>query len=444
ALHWLDRRPGTRFALFLHYLDTHTPYRPPAADAAPFADPGHRGQVGAEFGDVAGARAGRYDAGDRTQIVALYDGALHFVDRELGRLLDGLASRGLLDSTLVIVTADHGDEQWEHGSFFHGQSLYDELLHVPLLVRLPGAAHAGAVIAEQVRSIDIVPTIAEALALPAAAGFQGASLLPLVAGTGSATPRPLFARAANPELPYRFAVRTPAHKLILTVGSGLEELYDLRADPRETHSLTGDPAAAATLAPLRALMDVFRRELDESGLHVRAVARDGTPHRVEASLTVSPGQVIDNPDRIGLAPDDRLVLGPDARTLTWSGTVGTSPAGIRLDAGQSGGVAPDLALDVRLQVDGVDVSPSAVYLAGDGTHPPTVPFTYKRVPPTLVGKASETPSLLAAPPPELHARDEEPVSFFLWRYPDAGGAPAAAPAVDDEVRRRLRALGYLP
>jgi len=226
------------------------------------------------------------------------------------------------------------------------------------------------------------------------------------------------------------------------VGPGTEELYDLRADPRETHNLIGDPAAAPTLTPLRALMDVFRRELDDSGLHVRAAARDGTPHRVEVSLTVSPGQVLDNPDRIDLASGDRLALSPDARTLTWNGTVGSNPAGFRLDAGQSGGVAPDLALDVRLQADGADVSASTVYLAGNGTHPPTAPFTYKRVPPTLVGKASETPSLLAEAPPELRARGEEPVSFFLWRYPDTGGAPAAPSVVDEEVRRRLRALGY--
>ncbi|HSV08065.1 MAG TPA: sulfatase, partial [Candidatus Binatus sp.] len=181
ALQWIDQRPGEPFALYLHYIDTHTPYHPPLPFAARFTDAAYQGPVGLRFDDVAGARAGRYAPADRARIVALYDGALSFVDAEIGRLLDGLATRGLLDHTLVVVSADHGEEHWDHGSFFHGQSLYDELLHVPLLMRFPDRAYAGRVVREPVRALDIVPTIAEVLGLPAFPEFEGTSLLPLIA-----------------------------------------------------------------------------------------------------------------------------------------------------------------------------------------------------------------------------------------------------------------------
>jgi len=194
ALQWIAQRPGEPFALYLHYIDTHTPYRPPPPFATRFTDAAYQGSVGLRFDDVAGARAGRYAPADRARIVALYDGALSFVDAEIGRLLDGLASRGLLDHTLVVVSADHGEEHWDHGSFFHGQSLYDELLHVPLLMRFPDRAYAGRVVREPVRALDIVPTIAEVLGLPAFPEFEGRSLLPLIAhdtsprGSSSRTP----------------------------------------------------------------------------------------------------------------------------------------------------------------------------------------------------------------------------------------------------------------
>jgi arylsulfatase A-like enzyme len=441
ALQWVDQRPGEPFALYLHYIDTHTPYRPPPPFATRFTDTAYRGPVGLRFDDVSGARAGHYAPADRARIVALYDAELSFVDVEIGRLLDGLAARGLLDHTLVIVTADHGEEQWDHGSFFHGQSLYDELLHVPLLMRLPDGAYAGRVVSVPVRAVDLVPTIAEVLGLPAFPEFEGVSLLPLIAH-GTSPPGELFARAANVEFPYRFALRTPRYKLILTVETGREELYDLASDPGETRDLAAEAAMAETIRPLRDAMDAHRQPLRETGIQVRAVARDGAVHEIDLVVTASDGSALVDPDRIELAEGDRVALTLEGRTLLWAGRIGAQPAGIRFDRGPTRPLGPLPAFEIRARVDGRDLPPPAIYLADGASHPASSPFVYRRLPALLFGDEREEPPLLVNAAPGLDARGSEPVSIFLWRFPD-GRTGTVAPALDEAARRRLRALGYV-
>ena len=441
ALQWVDQRPGVPFALYLHYIDTHTPYRPPPPFATRFTDAAYAGPVGLRFDDVSGARAGHYAPADRARIVALYDAELSFVDAEIGRLLDGLAARGLLDHTLVIVTADHGEEQWDHGSFFHGQSLYDELLHVPLVMRFPDRAYAGRVVTQPVRSIDIVPTICDVLGLPAFPEFEGVSLLPLIAHDTS-PPGELFARAANLEFPYRFALRTPRYKLIRTIETGREELYDLASDPGETRDLAAEAALAEVTRPLRDAMDAHRQPLRETGVQVRAVARDGRAHEIDLAVTASNTGTLADPDRVDLEDGDRLVLAPDGRTLRWTGQVGAHPVGIRFDRGPARPLGPLPAFEVRARVDGRDLPPPAIYLADGASHPASSPFVYRHVPASLFGGEREESPLLAGATPSFGAHGSEPVSIFLWRFPDERTG-AVAPALDEAARRRLRALGYV-
>jgi arylsulfatase A-like enzyme len=437
ALAWIDAHRDDRFALYLHYLDTHTPYRTPAPFGTTFADPGYAGPVRLPFGDVDGARSGKYDARDREQIVALYDGAIRFTDEQIGLLIEGLRERGLLDRTLVVVTADHGEELWDHGSFFHGQSLYDELLHVPLLVRLPGGAHAGTVVTDQVRAIDFVPTMAQVLQVPAPFA-QGRSLVPLMDGRDAGTPPLLFARAANVQFPHRFAVRSPTHKLIATVETGREELYDLAADPGERHDLAGDPAAADTLAKLRAALAALRAPLATGGYQVRAAAGDGRPHAIE--VTVRGGErSLQGPDRIGLPSGDRLALSADGATLAWHGTVGAEPAGFRFDHGVAPGPGARPGLEFQVRVDGADLPPSAIHLGPDGAPAPASRFTYTRGPADLSGAEREKPPLLAPTAPPMAPGDG--VQVWIWRGPDTAGT--AAGGVAPAARERLRALGYV-
>ncbi len=442
TLEWLDwRKPGP-FALFLHVLDTHVPYRPPGEYNTMFADPEYHGRVGDEFTDRVGAQAGEYNADDQARIVSLYDGGLRFVDTELGALFDGLEKRGLLDRTMIVISADHGEELWDHGSFFHGQSLYDELLHVPLIMRLPGRAHAGTVVTTPVRSVDIVPTITEVLDLPALPGFLGKSLLPLAGSSEPPEGRTVFARAANPNYPYRLAVRTPGHKLILTIGSGQRELYDLVKDPGEKHDLIADPGAASARATLDELLGQYREPLRRTGFQLRAVAHDGAEHDAEVVVTSTKELTLDNPERLDLPPADRIALTEEATTLTWTGRVGARASGFRFDRGfANSDIDPGLSFDVR--VDGDRVPASAIRLGDGDAHPTEVPFTYRKFQLKLFTDPKETLRFTTSAEPDLAAHGSEAVTVYVWRSADAAATAVATPPADDETRRRLRALGYV-
>jgi arylsulfatase A-like enzyme len=435
ALRWIDANRGDRWALYLHFLDTHTPYHVPLPDATRFVDPSYDGPIGATFGDVEGAQHEKFDAADRAHVIALYDGAIRYVDEHLGRLLEALRTQGLLDNTVVVVSADHGDEFWDHGSFFHGVSLYDEQLHVPLIVRLPHAARAGTVVDPQVRSIDIVPTIVDALGVPAYPDFQGASLLPMVADPAAAAPREVFARAANPTYPLRFAVRTPTHKLIDTVNPLGEALFDLVADPGERRNLVDDPAARPVRDDLRARLAGYRAPLARTGFQIRAVARADAD--VEVTIAANDDQALVNPDRVGDV-GGVLTIAPDGASITWRGRIGPTPVGIRFDRAM--GLHDDAGITVTARADGRDLPPDAIVVGADG-HPSASPFVYKVTGPKGQ-KQHEEPPLVVTTAPTPTASEAAPVRVYVWRTLEA--APAAvAPPTDEKTRERLRALGYV-
>jgi arylsulfatase A-like enzyme len=430
ALRWIDAHRDERFALYLHYLDTHTPYRVPAEHARLFLDPAYRGPIGRTFTDTQGARAGRYEGADRQRIIDLYDGAIHFVDAQVGRLVDGLRARGLLDDTLIVVTADHGEELWDHGHFFHGQSLYDELLHVPLLVHVPGGEAGGHVVEKTVRTADVLPTIAATLGLPAPSDLAGKPLLGPDGEPAVDADREVFAHAGNPEFPQRVARRPPDHKLIVTVEDGTEQLYDLRADPGERTDLAARPESRPVLEALRRRLAGYRAPLRDRDYQVRARSTDARPHAIELVVETPGGIPLSDPDRVDLPPGDRLVLSPDARTLTWTGTTGAEPAGIRFEHGGLATLAPDDRLRFRVLVDGQPAPPAAIRLGAAGTHPPAAEFDH----------AAGKPDLAAATPPSLEGGDT-PVVIAVW-HAGAPEGPSRAP-VSPEDRARLRALGYV-
>ena len=137
---------------------------------------------------------------------------------------------GSLDSTLIIVTADHGEAFGEHGQFSHRFELYDELLRVPLLMRLPARLPAGQVVIAQVRLLDLVPTILDFLDL-GGGPFEGASLLSLIDGRDEECR--VAISETQPETGL-YAIRQAGWKLILNVHTGTVELYNLQEDPCET------------------------------------------------------------------------------------------------------------------------------------------------------------------------------------------------------------------
>ncbi|MGD9253094.1 MAG: sulfatase [Holophagae bacterium] len=190
---------------------------------------------------------------NRAEIRRRYALEVEYVDRKIGVLLDRMDDRGLLDETLIIFTSDHGEGLGDHGQIGHIKQLYDSLLHVPLILSFPGRLPEGVVVDETVSLVDVPPTIAQLVGLPAPTGISGTSLLPLISGDTSSPP--VFAATYRPESDVdKLAIVARGHKYIHSVDDNgeWEELYDLTADPQELNDLA--PSAPPILAELRALL----------------------------------------------------------------------------------------------------------------------------------------------------------------------------------------------
>jgi len=255
---WLEQHAGDDFFLFVHYWDVHGPYLAPA----PFGEayPGQR--LGTEVPVHRAAGGQDYVTGwgpveavtpeARSRIDA-YDGGIAYFDAMFGALLDHLEALGIGRRAVVALTSDHGESLAEHRVPFAHDELYDATIHVPLLVRAPGATAPGTVVEGLTQAVDVAPTLLDLAGLPEAAAapaFQGRSLRPLLAGDADR----LHERTYSEWTRYLASrcVRDPRHKLIhkFTGGRALArpeprrvswvELYDLQADPDETRDLAAE------------------------------------------------------------------------------------------------------------------------------------------------------------------------------------------------------------
>jgi arylsulfatase A-like enzyme len=191
-----------------------------------------------------------------------YDGGIAFEDQELGRLLDALEQRGLLDNTLVIVTSDHGEEFGEHAVFTHGNSLYDPSLHVPLVFGGGPALPRALRVPAWVSTRDIASTIADLAGVSADPPLGGASLARFWDGSDWRPDTLVAAVSYAPGHPDRYPVSRGDMDAVLIApykyihsGDGSEELYDLTADPGERLNLAGSAAWRSVVARLRAYLE---------------------------------------------------------------------------------------------------------------------------------------------------------------------------------------------
>jgi arylsulfatase A-like enzyme len=255
-LNWLPK-PGSRpFFAFLNYMDAHEPYDPPAPYDMKFSvkEPLRRINAGK-----------RLTAVEIRGLREAYDGSIAYEDAQLGRLFRELQRRGEMSNTLVIVTADHGEEFGEHGWFSHGNGLYLPGLHVPLLISFPARIPGGVRVAEPVTLRDLPATVVDLLRFSDAAGMPGRSLSLRWEATSDSSrmaASPLLSEVNRPRnaLSWYAVARGNMQSVIvgrhhyIRNGDGREELYDVAADPWEITNL-------AKAANSQQVIDVCRSAL---------------------------------------------------------------------------------------------------------------------------------------------------------------------------------------
>lgn len=268
------RTSGRPWFLFLHYWDPHTPYLPPPPFDRMFytgdeRDPRHTSMEpvwrSPWFANY--FREWLDGVRDLEYVKAQYDAAVAYCDLCVAHVLHWLEEHDLLDETAVLIHADHGEELDDHGMWFDHHGLYETNVHVPGLIRLPGAARGGTVFTPPVAVWDLAPTMLQAVELShLAEGMRGRSLLPLLDGS-SGTAETLYLTECT--WLRKRAWRTPRWKLIQALetdiyGTAELELYDLAADPGERHNLAEDrPEVVAELRA--ALEEHVRSRLEETG-----------------------------------------------------------------------------------------------------------------------------------------------------------------------------------
>jgi arylsulfatase A-like enzyme len=492
ALPWLAAYQDQEqpFFLYLHYIDPHDPYENPetAGNHSPFEGE-YRGPVAGDWvnGVYTGKLALPDPPRDLAHLSALYDSEVHYVDHAIGEVLAALRPE-VLAHTLVVLTADHGEELLDHGGWKHGQTLYEEQIHVPLIVRWDGRVPAGRRLPGTVRLLDVAPTLAAAAGAPPDPGWEGLDLLPALTEGARLAARPAFAEGLSGG-PLRAAAVLDGWKLMVfnraepfAPADPLQdhlwrqdlarfarvELYDLARDPGERHNLAADPAgsspAAAERLPLLAM--VIERRLDRALPGLRLLAA-GVPagSRLHLDLTLS------RPPRrwmpylltpedhatldgshlaLDLAGGDRLARGvriEDDFSGVGVGGVGGVGGGVGDASGARGAAASGGAASSALgaaagggaaaagnavvqsftaTLDGMPLPPARVRVGAGGT--------YAGGP--LPAAALRTRQWPGAPP----AAGGPAVQIWLH---DDSGEPARRVEHDAETERRLRALGYI-
>jgi arylsulfatase A-like enzyme len=241
------------FFMFVHMWDPHFDFIPPPPFDTRF-DPDYKGAVNGEdfiWKDSINARMPKRDL---EHIVALYDGEIAWTDMHIGKILDDLDAKGLTDSTIVAIVADHGTEFFDHGKKGHRHTLYDELIHIPLVIRYPKHLPAGQRVEAQARMMDVAPTLVSLAGVEPMPAVMGQSLQAAISGSGG-----MVEQTAISEL-YTFGnaattFRRLDGKLVRHEPTGRMAIYDLLKDPGEhaplkdqTHPLIAKMIAEAQRA----------------------------------------------------------------------------------------------------------------------------------------------------------------------------------------------------
>ncbi len=241
ACKWLETNSQNKFFAWIHLYDPHTPYNPP--------EPYKTQYSGRQFG--------------------LYDGEIAFIDLLMGDFRNFMEEKNLMEKTLIIFTSDHGESLGEHKENAHGFFIYDSDIRVPLIIRFPEKKFQGNIISNQVRSIDIMPTVLNMLGEKSLESVQGKSILPLILRKQGGEALSAYSETYWPRYHYGWSelksLRKGQYKFI---DAPRPELYDILEDPGELNNLVNKKATLGheMKRELKALIDRYSAEgIEESG-----------------------------------------------------------------------------------------------------------------------------------------------------------------------------------
>ena len=432
----LASRSPAPFLAVLHTLEVHDFFRGDS-HCLEFFDSGYLGPLTdpARLRQAYGGRREGLSSEGYQYLTDLYDGAIRHNDRYLGLLLRWMFDQPWGDNTVVVVTADHGDGFGDHGVMGHGGAPYREVVHVPLLVRLPGNRFGGQRVGAPVALVDVMPTLLELAQAPVPAGLSGRSLLPLAAGAEGASP-PIFAESWGGAVMAR-----DEDWWYVTHPGKLEELFNIARDRDQTRSMARS----------------HPRQLD----HMRQVLADLVAEAARGYRLVVTG-ARSEPMIIQLRSDRALpylsvptlrqhdVLSVHRETVSrGSGPGGDGRAATASQLAEitlAPGDAPHVILfdrcdakhkvSVTARVGSGPSSPSLFRLGETGQVPDKLPL--------IVGPALD-PVLACQAPPAITARDQPEIWLWIPESARWGGTPYALDTEDlpEALKSNLRDLGYL-
>ncbi len=373
VLPWLEAHRRDQFFLYLHSLDLHYPYvaRPPFDSRF----------VSAESEGL-----------DRDR--ELYDAEIAYNDGEIGKLVERLKALDLYDDTAILVTADHGEEFGEHGASRHGKTLYQQVLRIPGILKLPDSRLRGRRVKALASNIDSAPTLLEVAGIEAPKEFQGRSLL-----DDRSARRAVAELLAPNHVAYSMRDGHLKHIKVL-VPEPAEMLFDLERDPAEEVNLL--PSAAAEAAELLTDLERFI-QLGQHGAHL---SLRGERRGAEMKVDIATGAEIASAFRFAIVTGDVIDLAPDRKRLTLKFTADEKARHLVVQT-----APPGADLSLLVTADGMPLAQSS--------------FTMSEI----EVPADEAERLLSEPGSSLR----------VWYLPPAGQQVE----LDEETLNVLRALGYV-
>ena len=419
---WAEKRTSDKpFFLFLHYNDAHAPYSPPEGFVRHF-DPDYEGDANGAVETLEKYEDEEVDPRDLAHVQSLYDDEIRYADAELAKSAACMESHGLLENTIIAFISDHGEEFKEHGRTKHPNVLYNELIHVPLIIKFPTQMgikprrYKG-----MVKSLDVLPTLLDAAGIsPGGNIHQGKSLLPAIREPSreESTNPQVFTEAVDTDC---VAIITENMKYIYYPHTRKEELYRLDQDPKEQKNLAKEEKA--TCDQLRPIL-LEHLSSQTGGWHFRC-----THPCVVIGELVTDG-VFESVESFDFNPKDVFHLNSQKNRITFH--MDARKAADKMDGLDFR--VKDEAYTIRLLLEEEStVGADAIFLGSRMKNPSSLP---------LVIEPENTSDFLAPVGWNLlnMSRKRPTDGLFLWKQENPGATQTFT--IDKDTMKRLKSLGY--